>query len=342
MMQKSRFSNPRKTASSTSSHSAPRRARKRSSKPRIHVAIRRSFGDKVGVSATVEESGIKFNNMFTVDDQRHTKSTIPACHVAPCTEPTFLEPETFPPDEVQVPTPTETGTHPGANVQYPPLLDTTFTYTPERLHLTEGGLSPGASEESGIQFCGGEHYRLATYSAGWPSGEGLQHEQAQIIDNETAQGARFGIVYDQTYSCGRNAHEHVGYLCESETTNTPWGHTNAYTYYPPPSAHIWQERQGLEGPVSIESAAGWDGYHDYAPTQDIANTQTNREPDPRLTGYYNHDLPGAHMHGAATQPASMEGFDTISPHASGSVQSRWEATDTSTGPSYQGVFSTWY
>ncbi|KAI0675901.1 hypothetical protein C8Q78DRAFT_1142660 [Trametes maxima] len=402
----STLSTLRKTTNPHSS--AKRQVKRRSKKAHIHISLRRSFGDKVDASATVEESGIKFNNMFTVDNQRHTKSTIPACHIAPCTEPTFLEPETFPPDEVRVPTLTETGklsldgwtTSPPEHVvetaylargrsnsggMSPPAIPSALGYdhyryseeipydggyatnhwdsrvshmqhtlsqpsaitgglsfAPRPLMYDAGGLSPGASEESGVQFRGRERYHLDAYSAIWPSGNIPRHKQIKTMDNETAQEARFGIVHSQTYLCGRNAHEQVGYLYKPETTSTSWGHTSADTYYPPPSAHIWREQRGSKGPVPSESTAGWDRHRYYAPDQDVGNTLMARGPDPRLAGYYNHDLPGAYMYGAATQPASMEGFDTISPHASGSVQSHWEATDTSAGPSYQGAFSTWY
>ncbi|KAI0675900.1 hypothetical protein C8Q78DRAFT_356256 [Trametes maxima] len=114
------------------------------------------------------------------------------------------------------------------------------SFMPQPFMYDAGGLSPGASEESSIQFRGGQRYHLNVHSAVWPSGEGLQHEQVQTMDNETAQEAQFGIVHSQTYSCGRNAHMHVG------RHQHFLGPHQCGRLLPP--THAWQEQWAPEGP----------------------------------------------------------------------------------------------
>ncbi|KAI0642332.1 hypothetical protein C8Q79DRAFT_985235 [Trametes meyenii] len=471
---KRQLATPRKTTS------VERRANKRPKQARLHVSLRRSMKDKVGVSATVEDSGRRFNNIFTVDDHPGTNATTATTPSTSYTELTFLQPETIPSGEVPIQTEHDAPpmanapvSHPSCSARsmpeqpldawvyraarsgralpvplddpmppeaqsatshpsgyapwpqaFPPLhheadnrssLNGWPVSSPERVaedaYLTQrrfnsSGISPsavppalgydgylcateyhsdgeytanhrntfptqrmpsqpfivedehvfapqpfindvtrldsGVTEQLGVRLRSGAYHHLYPHSAVWPSGEDLLHEKVKTIHNETAQGAQFGIVYSQTCSCGRNAHEQVGCLCKSETTDAPWSHANPHTYHPSPSAHTWQEWWSPEGPVSIESTAGWDEYPCSAPAQDIGHTQMARALDPRLAAYCNDGLPGANVNATTAYPASIEGFEDITPYAGEGVQPGWGTVGMGEGPSYRWDFDPWY
>ncbi|KAI0651712.1 hypothetical protein C8Q79DRAFT_934584 [Trametes meyenii] len=224
----------------------------------------------------------------------------------------------------------------------PLIVEDDHLFAPQPFIDDVARLGSGATEHLGIRSHSGAYHHLYPHSAVWPSREDLLHKQIKTRYNETAQGARFGIVHGQTCSCGRNAHEQVDCLYKSETTDTTWGHTNTYAYYPSPSTHTWQGRWSPEGPVSIKSPAGWDEYRCYAPAQGVGHAQMACGLDPRLAAYYNDGLPGANVNGTIAYPSSTEGLEAITPYTGEGVQPGGGTVGMGEGPSYRWDFSPWY
>ncbi|KAI0675888.1 hypothetical protein C8Q78DRAFT_1074862 [Trametes maxima] len=216
-------------------------------------------------------------------------------------------------------------------------------FAPQPSVYDAGRFGSGATQQLGTPSQSGARHHLDTRSVVWPSGDIPRHKQTKTVYNETAQGARFGIVHSSICSCGRNAHEHVGCLYTSETmgTSSSWDHTSADAYRPVPPTHTSQQWTP-EDPVSAKSVSDWGGYQCYAPAEDIGYTQVTYGLDPGPSAYNNNGLPGANIDGANAYPTPVEGFDRMSTYVGESVPPGWGITETSAGPSYQGTFDPWY